>query len=200
MYRKSKINLSAWLVAAAILAALNLGGIDFAWFPQARAAETAAGRYSAAPLTVCEPSSAESCPGRMHARKLGFRHMNWRGPKPRGEAKRFAERIKLHLGRRFGARKRQFRRHQVQMERQRRRSKARSKARQFAAARRHAARHAPKRRHFVAAKFQKSGHRKPKHRDRPGTPPNGSSAQTAPRWRSLWRHGAHNAALQPPSD
>ncbi len=59
-----------------------------------------------------------------------------------GDAKRFAARIKRHQIQRFVHKKREFRKHQLRLEKQRRFRRARTKARQFAAARRHVAKHA----------------------------------------------------------
>jgi hypothetical protein len=69
----------------------------------------------------------------------------------RGDAKRFAERLKRHQRRHFTKQRREFRKAQQRLESQRRLRKARIKARQFAAARRHAAQHALKRKQTHAA-------------------------------------------------
>jgi hypothetical protein len=63
-----------------------------------------------------------------------------------GDAKRFAARIKRHQIRGFVHKRREFRKHQLKLEKQRHLRRARTKARQFAAARRRAAKHARHRR------------------------------------------------------
>jgi hypothetical protein len=63
-----------------------------------------------------------------------------------GDAKRFADRLKRHQIRSFVHKRRNFRKHQLRLEKQRHLRRARIKARQFAAARRRAAKHALHRR------------------------------------------------------
>jgi hypothetical protein len=130
-----------------------------------------------------------------HTQSFVLQHAQWRKQKPHPEAKKFSDRIKRHLGRRFVKRKQQFHRHQIQVDRQRRLNRARLKARQFAAARRHAAQHAHKPRHASAPKPKKLGFRKFRHLGRPGVQPNAGSSSR--HWRSLWRRGARNPAHRP---
>ncbi len=92
----------------------------------------------------------------LHSRKLLPSRARWRRIRARVEAKRFSERVKRHLERRFVHRMQDFRAHQMLMEKKRkaaRHRKARTKAREFAAARRHAFRHLAKHRAKPAVKF-----------------------------------------------
>ncbi len=186
MYRACRNIRSPLLSAAAMLAAIGLAAI-----------------LSSGIAVACTGDAAASSAGPCLDRGWTPILVQLRKESSYLDAKRFAARIKRHLGRGFTERKQQFERHQAQIERQRRavrRSKARSKARQFAAARRHAHQHAPKHRHALGAKLKRFGFRKLRHTVRPAAVPSGSSAQHAVHWRSLWRHGARNDALPQPSD
>jgi hypothetical protein len=171
MCRKSVSNLSRWLLATAILFAASAGGIVFA-----------------GAAAACTPGAAGPCAQQAAA---GWKTVlvDLREQKAQIEAKRFADRVKRHLGRSFAKRKRQFERHQVQIEKRRRAHKRHSKARQFAAARRHAAKHVRKLHHALGAKPMRVGFKKPPHRQA-----SGSNARPVVHWRSLWRHNAHNDA------
>ena len=174
MCRKSVSNLSRWLLAAAILIAINAGGGFFAG--------TAA---------ACTPGARQFCA----EQSAGWKPIlvDLHEQKARIEALRFAERVKRHLGRQFAKRKQQFDRHQARIEKRQRAHKRHSKARQFAAARRHAAKHVHRLRHTAGATPRKFGLNK-----QPRRQASGSSARHVPRWRSLWRHDAHNAAQPQP--
>ena len=175
MCRKSVSNLSRWLLATAILIAASACGIAFA------------GAAAACPPGAAGPCAQQAAAGwttvlvDLHEQKAQI------------EAKRFADRVKRHLGRSFAKRKQQFDRHQAQIEKRRRVHKRHSKARQFAAARRHAAKHVHRLRHTAGATPRKFGLNKPPRREA-----SGNSARHVPRWRSLWRHDAHNAAQPQP--
>jgi hypothetical protein len=170
MCRKSVSNLSRWLLATAILIAISAGGGFFAG--------TAA---------ACAPGAGQLCT----QLSAGWKPIlvDLHEQKARIEALRFAERVKRHLGRQFAKRKQQFDRHQARIEKRQRAHRRHSKARQFAAARRHAAKHVHRLRHALGAKPRKFGVNK-----QPGRQASGGSARHVPRWRSLWRHDAHNAA------
>jgi len=199
MYRESRNIRSPLLFAVAILTAISLGGMFFSAVACTQDAVAAAS--STGQLESHEAASAVACPDRVaHAWRPVLVQLHKQGSYL--DAKRFAARIKRHLGRRFAKRKEQFEKHQAQIERQRRaykHSKAHNKARQFAAARRHAAQHAHKHGRALAAKLKMLAARKLKHREHAGSLASGSSAQHAVHWRSLWRHGARNDA-QTPSD
>jgi hypothetical protein len=199
MCRESRNSPSLWLFAAAILIALTAGDAISA----GRAFACSRGTESTHDSTGAgdAPALAVVCPGRGN-RNWSVKLIELSKGRSSLEAKQFAERIKRHLGRQFATRKQQFERHKAQVERQRRansRSKVRNKARQFAAARRHAARHAHRNSRAIAARFNGVPAKKLRNRERAALPANGSSGRHAPHWRSLWRHGAHNAA-QTPSD
>lgn len=194
MDRKDKSAFSGWLFAAAILTVLSLGAMPGRSAAACTVDPAATGSASELPDKEPGPCLGGVAPGWRPA------VLQWREHRRQSEARRFAGRIKRHLGLSFAGRREQFRAHRGQIERQRRafrRRKARAKARQFAAARRHAAKHAPRYRHGLIAR-QKYGSGKLGHLGRPATP-NSSNARHALHWRSLWRHGAHNDA-QPPSD
>lgn len=163
MYRASRNNSRLRLVAAAILAALSLGGTGFAGTAAADTESSGRGCKSAGRFSVCQPVSGMASPNGGMPARTALRHCGWRRQRARIEAGKFAARIKRHLGRRFMARKQQFHRHQARIESQRRRSKARSKARQFAEARRHAQR-ADGRRHALPETVKRLGRPKPMHR------------------------------------
>ena len=132
MCRRSSSNLSRWLLAAAVLIAIRMGGIS----PSIAAA-------------ACTGNTAEPC---AQQSATGWKPVlvEWRERKARLESIRFAERVKRHLGRQFAMRKAQFARHQVRLQRQLRAHKRHAKARQFAAARRHVAQHTHRLRHAAA--------------------------------------------------
>ncbi len=202
MYRECRNISSSLLLAAAILMALTAGDVVLSKGAAACTQDTAPAGNSAGQPESHEAASASPCPDR-GAHSWTPVLVQLRKQKSYLDAKRFAARIKRHLGRGFTARKQQFARHQAQIERQRRasrRSKAHNKARQFAAARRHAHQHAHKHRQALGVRLKKFGYRKLRHIERPAALPNGSSVQNAFHWRSLWRHGARNDAQQQPSD
>ncbi len=197
MYRECRDIASSLLLAAAILMALSIGDVVLGKGAAACTEDTAPAGNSAGQLESREAASASPC---LDRGAHGWTPTLVQLRKESVDAKRFAARIKRHLGHRFASRRQEFRRHRAQIERQRRmyrRSKAHNKARQFAAARRHAHRHAGNHGRALAAKLKQFGYRKLGHTGRPAALPNGSSFQHAVHWRSLWRHGAHNDAQQP---
>ena len=176
MCRRSSSNLSRWLLAAAVLIAISMGGIS----PSIAAA-------------ACTGNTAEPC---AQQSATGWKPVlvEWRERKARLESIRFAERVKRHLGRQFAMRKLQFARHQVRLERQLRAHKRHAKARQFAAARRHVAQHTHKLRHAAArGHLRRFAGKKPQHHE-----VSGSNARHVLHWRSLWRHDAHNDVQHQP--
>jgi hypothetical protein len=174
MGRKSSSSLSRWLLATAFLIAASAGGVFFA-----------------GAAAACAPGAGGPC---VQPNPAGWKPVlvDFREQKAQLEAKRFADRVKRHLGRQFAKRKQQFERHLVRIEKRRRVHKRHSKALQFAAARRHAAKHVRKLHRALGAKPMRVGFKKPPHRQA-----SGSGARPVVHWRSLWRHDAHNDA-QPP--
>lgn len=176
MWRKSGSNVFRWLFAAAFLAAISVGGGFFSASAAACTQNAAAGSQPAGPCAQLNASAWKPI------------LVEWREPKARIEALRFADRVKRHLGREFAKRREQFVRHQARIERTRRAYKRHSKARQFAAARRHASQHTRKLGHAHAVHLRRFALKKPQQRHELS----GSYARHVLHWRSLWRHDAHN--------
>jgi hypothetical protein len=192
MYLRRSFNIPAWLFAATILTALSVNGIFLAGIAAACARETVSAAYSAGAEANCEAPPAASPGGwYTYTQTSSLQHIQWRSQKARSDAKRFAERIKRRLGRRFAKRKQQFRKHQAAMERQRRafkRNKVQNKARQFAAARRRAAQHMPKRRRALSARLKRLREESRKY-ERQGALA-GRRNENNRAWRVRWRHRA----------